>query len=147
MLGIADALSNAMSASTDVALILWNSDVIELMSLVLLRRNVSSGGIEPSEGIERISNFISSCSPAVIVFDLDPPYLRSASEVLYLVDHFPNYHFVMTCADRNLALKSAPRLSDYPLFQKPYGFDDVAETVHSMVIRGSSRPAAVSLAG
>ena len=146
MLVTADALSNAMNPNTDVALILWNPDVIDLMSFVLLRRNVTSCGIEPSEGAERISDFIRSCSPAVIVFDLDPPYTRSAAEALYLLDRFPDHSFVMTCADRGLALSSASWLSCHPLFQKPYPLDDIAQTVHSMVIRGGSKLATLPLA-
>src|SRR6516162_4270014 len=136
---MADALSNAMNASTDVALILWNPDVIDLMSFVLLRRNVRSRGIEPSEGPERVSDFIRSCSPAVVVLDLDPPYTRSAADALYLLDRFPNQPFVMTCADRMLALSKASWLSCHPLFQKPYQLDDIAQTVHSMVTRRASK--------
>jgi hypothetical protein len=142
----ADALSNAMNATTDVALILWNPDVIDLVSFVLLRRNVRSCGIEPSEGTERISDFIRSCSPAVVVFDLDPPYARSAADALYLLHRFPDHQFVMTCADRTLALSSASWLSCHPLFEKPYQLDDIAHTVHSMVIRGASKLSALPLA-
>jgi hypothetical protein len=136
-----------MNAGTDVALILWNSDVIDLMSFVLLRRNVRSCGIEPSEGTEKIVDFIESCGPAVIVFDLDPPYSRSAAEALYLLDRFPSHSFVITCADRCLAVSSASWLSDHPVFEKPYSLDDMAETVHSMVMQGSSKLAAAPLVG
>lgn len=135
-----------MNARTDVALILWNPDVIDLMSFVLLRRNVRSRGIEPSEGTERISDFIRSCSPAVVVFDLHPPYARSAADALYLLDRFPNHPFVMTCADRMLALRNASWLSCHPLYEKPYRTDDVAQTVHSMVIRRASKLATLPLA-
>lgn len=135
-----------MNGSTDVALILWNPDVIDLMSFVLLRRNVRSRGIEPAEGTERISDFIQSCSPAVVVFDLDPPYARSAAAALYLLDRFPNHPFVMTCADRMLALNSASWLSCHPLYEKPYPLDDLAKTVHSMVIRRASKLATLPLA-
>ena len=135
-----------MNANADVALILWNPDVIDVMSFALLRRNVVSRGIEPSEGTERISDFILSCSPAVVVLDLDPPYTRSAAEAEYLLDRFPNHPFVMTCADRMLALSKASWLSCHPLFEKPYRLDDVAQTVYSMVVRRASRLATLPLA-
>ena len=122
-----------MNTSTDVALILWNTDVIELVSFVLLRRNLKSCGLEPSEGRERIEDLILSCRPSVVIFDLDPPYDRSAAIVRDLSDRFRDCSFVMTCADSNLALKKAPWLSRYALFQKPYEIDEIANTVRSMV--------------
>jgi len=127
-----------MKASIDVALILWNPDVIQLMCYALFCRNVVSKGVEPSEGAERIAEWIVSCDPTVVVFDLDPPYSRSAAVVLHLIHRFPNRSFVMTCADRVLALKSAPWLCTYPLFQKPYETDQVAESVLSSMSRASS---------
>jgi hypothetical protein len=122
-----------MNTTTDVALILWNRDVIELVSFVLLRRDLRSRGLEPSEGLERIQDLILSCSPSVVIFDLDPPYDQSAAIALGLLDRFRDCSFVMTCADSNLALKKAPWLSRYALFQKPYEFDEIANTVRSMV--------------
>ncbi len=102
-----------MSTRIDVALILWNPDVIQLVSFVLLHRNLKSRGVEPSRGAEEIQDLIVSCSPTVVVFDLKPPYV--------------------TCADPALALKAAPWLSCYPIFQKPYEPDEIGETVGSMV--------------
>lgn len=134
-----------MSASIDVALVLWNPDIIELMSFVLLRRELRSDGMEPAEGRERISTFISSCTATVVLFDLAPPYKRSVEEALCLLDRFPNRSFVMTCADRRLALSCAPWLRHFPLFQKPYAMDEVAETVRSMVIHASRRLVTVPL--
>jgi hypothetical protein len=122
-----------MNINIDVALILWNTDVIELVSLVLLHRNLSSSGLEPSEGAERMEDLIVSCGPRVVVFDLDPPYVRSAGVALRLLDRFPGPSFVMTCADPTLALCNAPWLSGHPMFQKPYEIDVIADTVRSMV--------------
>jgi|SRR5262245_42468040 hypothetical protein len=132
---IADALSNAMNTHIDVALILWNPDVIQLVSLVLLQRNLKSCGAEPSEGVDAIEDLIVSCGPRVVVFDLAPPYDRSSGIVLNLLDRFPDRSFVMTCADKALALRKAPWLSEYPVFQKPYEMDDIANTVRFMVRR------------
>lgn len=134
-----------MSASIDVALILWNPDVIELMSFVLLRRDLRSGGIEPAEGRERIADFISSCTATVVLFDLAPPYKRSVEEALCLLDRFPNRSFIMTCADRRLALSCAPWLYHFPLFQKPYAMEEIAETARSMVLLASRRLMTVPL--
>ena len=134
-----------MNTTTDVALILWNTDVIDVVSFVLLRRNLRSRGLEPSEGRERIEDLILSCSPSVIIFDLDPPYDRSAAIVSDLLDRFRDCSFVMTCADSNLALKKAPWLSRYALFQKPYEIDEMANTVRSLVRRATGRVATLSV--
>jgi len=134
-----------MNTTTDVALILWNTDVIDVVSFVLLRRNLRSRGLEPSEGRERIEDLILSCSPSVVIFDLDPPYDRSAAIVSDLLDRFRDCSFVMTCADSNLALKKAPWLSRYALFQKPYEIDEIANTVRSLVRRAPGRVATLSV--
>jgi len=134
-----------MNTTTDVALILWNTDVIDVVSFVLLRRNLRSRGLEPSEGRERIEDLILSCSPSVVIFDLDPPYDRSAAIVSDLLDRFRDCSFVMTCADSNLALKKAPWLSRYALFQKPYEIDEMANTVRSLVRRAPGRVATLSV--
>jgi hypothetical protein len=124
-----------MYTRIDVALILWNPDVIQLVSVVLLQRNLKSCGVEPSDGAERIEDLIVSCRPAVVVFDLDPPYDRSAAVALSLQNRFPDCSFVMTCADSVLALKKAPWLARCPMFQKPYEMDEMANVVRSMVRR------------
>ena len=134
-----------MNTHTDVALILWNPDVIQLVSLVLLHRNLKSCGVEPSEGPDIIEDLIESCEPSVVVFDLDPPYERSASIVQQLRDRFPDRSFVMTCADPALALKKAPWLSRVPVFQKPYEVDEIANTVRSMVRRSTRSVVALSI--
>jgi hypothetical protein len=134
-----------MNTTTDVVLILWNRDVIDVVSFVLLHRDLKSRGLEPSEGRERIEDLILSCSPSVVIFDLDPPYDRSAAIALDLLDRFRDCSFVMTCADSNLALKKAPWLSGYALFQKPYEIDEMANTVRSMVRQSPRRVAAFSV--
>jgi hypothetical protein len=133
------------TTTIDVALILWNRDVIDLVSFVLLRRDLKSRGLEPSGGRERIEDFILSCSPRVVVFDLEPPYDRSAAVASHLLGRFRDCSFVMTCADSNLALKKAPWLSRYALFQKPYEVDEIANTVRSMVSRAPRRAATLSV--
>ncbi|PYS17624.1 MAG: hypothetical protein DMG11_34620 [Acidobacteria bacterium] len=88
-----------MNTRIDVALILWNPDVIQLVSFVLLHRNLRSRGVEPSRGAEEIQDLIASCGPTVVVFDLKPPYDESSSVVRSLLCRFPDRSFVMTCAD------------------------------------------------
>src|SRR5262245_35927928 len=113
------ALSSAMK-NINIALILWNTDVIDLMSFVLCQQKLTSRGVEPSQGEERIEELIASCNPSVVVFDLEPPYARSSAVLLHLVKRFPDRSFVLTCADPVLAVMSAPRLLGHPIFQKPY---------------------------
>ena len=139
-----EAPSNAMKRNIDVALVLWNTDVIELMSHVLCRRNLLSSGIEPSEGTERITAVIASSGAPVVVFDLEPPYARSAAVAKELLNRFPDRGFVMTCADPLLAVKSAPWLAMYSIFQKPYETDEIAATVCGMVHRSLRHAAACS---
>ncbi len=134
-----------MNTQVDVALILWNPDVIELVSFVLLRRNLKSCGVEPSKGAKAIEDFIASSGASVVVFDLDPPYDRSAAAVLRLLYRFPDPSFVMTCADRALALRKASWLSGHPVFQKPYDIDEIANTVRLMVRRFPSNVEALSV--
>jgi hypothetical protein len=119
--------------SINVALILWNADVIDLMSVVLSEWKLRSRGVEPSQGARRIEQLIASTDPSVVVFDLEPPYAQSAAVVLKLIARFPGKSFVLTCADPILALIKAPALLGRPFFQKPYEPDALAKTVASMV--------------
>jgi len=143
----ADALSNAMNSRIDVALFLWNPDVIELLSLVLLQRNLVSRGVEPSEGRQKIQRLIASWHPNVVVFDLDPPYDRSSAIARHLLDPFPDCSLVITCADSALALKKASWLSGQRLFEKPYEMDDLANTVGSIIRRAPREFATASMGG
>jgi DNA-binding NarL/FixJ family response regulator len=127
--------------TTNIALILWNTDVIDLMSLVLLQWKLTSRGVEPSQGEEAIEQWIASYNPKVVVFDLDPPYARSGAVVSNLIRRFPEQSFVLTCADPILALVKAPALFAHPIFQKPYEPDELAKTVASLVPRVSDRDA------
>jgi DNA-binding NtrC family response regulator len=133
-----------MNTHIDVALFLWNPDVIELMSVALRERNLKSRGVEPSEGEDKIEDLILSWDPNVVVFDLDPPYDRSAAIARHLHERFPDCSFVITCADSARALKKAPWLSRYRLFEKPYGMEDLANSVRSMVRRAPKTFVAVS---
>lgn len=123
-----------MNAGIDVALILWNQDVIDVLSFALRHRNLSSDGIQPDEGTERITDFIELCGAAVVILDLAPPYEDSAATALLLADRFQNCSFIMTCADRALALNAVPWLEGYPIFQKPYELDEIVETVHAIFL-------------
>ena len=134
-----------MKQSVDVALILWNRDVIDLVAWVLSQHQLTSRGIEPSEGTERMENFIFSCSPTVVVMDLEPPYHRSGVAAMYLQRRFPEHSFVMTCADSALARKNAPWVSCFPIFQKPYAIDEIGNTLDSMVRRASKNIAMASI--
>ena len=94
---------------------------------------------------DRIGDFIASHTPAVVVYDLEPPYGLSAARFLSLLDRFSECSFVITCADRALALHSAPWLSAVPVFQKPYVLDEIADSVYSRVTRISLKLAPVYL--
>jgi hypothetical protein len=129
----------------NVALILWNADVIDLMSLVLSQWKLRSRGVEPSQGERRIEKLIASTDPSVVVFDLEPPYARSAAVVLNLTRRFPGKSFVLTCADPILALMKAPALLGRPIFQKPYEPDELAKTVVSMAGSMAENTAALAV--
>jgi hypothetical protein len=120
-------------------LILWNTDVIQLVSLILCQRNLQSLGVEPSQGVQKIEELIEYCSPSVVVFDLEPPYSRSSAVVLNLLGRFPDPGFVFTCADPPRALKDAPWLSQFPMLQKPYTPDQIGEIVTSMKTHASNQ--------
>jgi hypothetical protein len=129
-----------MDTHIDVALILWNPDVIHLMSIVLWHRQVSSSGVEPSER-EKVKALIESGKPSVVVFDLDPPYQRSAAVLSDLMARYSGSSFILTCADPALAVKFVPWLSSYQVFQKPYGIDELGSAIGAVV-----HPAVESLA-
>jgi len=122
-----------MAATIDVALILWNTDVIHLVSLFLRDRNLTSKGMEPSNGVHKVEEMIGCFSPSVVVFDLYPPYSKSTTVLMYLQTRFPASEFVITCADPMLVLKAAPWLTCCPMFQKPYEMSTLSDTVNSMV--------------
>ena len=134
-----------MKTRTDVVLILWNSDVIDLLSWVLRDRNLTSCGIEPREGVDKMEDLIVSCSPSVVVFDLEPPYDRSAAVAMHLMDRFAHVAFVMTCADSAYAVKRVPWLSGHPLFQKPYEMDAIVNVVQSMTNTAPKNAVALSV--
>jgi len=124
-----------MDIRIDAALILWNTDVIELVSLILRRRNVRVCGIEPND-VAKV-RLLLSLNPTVVVFDLDPPYKRSAAVVGDLLVRFPGRAFIFTCADPLLAINAAPWLSAYPVLQKPYDLNEMVETVRLLVTQAS----------
>jgi hypothetical protein len=121
-----------MDTHFDVALILWNPDVIQLLSMVLRLRHLSSSGVEPYDR-ENVQKLIESGKPSVVVFDLDPPYQRSAAVLSDLMTRFSGCSFIMTCADPPLALKFVPWLSTYRVFQKPYPIDELGNAIDAGV--------------
>jgi len=119
----------------DVALILSNPDVIDLVTLVLQHRNLRAGGLEPSHDIAPIEELIVTSNPSVVVFDLSPPYKNSTAVVRALLNRFPDRAFVFTCADPVLAIRAARWLSWHPVLQKPYDPDEIVGIVSSLVRR------------
>ena len=124
-----------MSVQIDVALILWNRDVIQWVSFLLLLQNLQCCGMEPSDGPQKMEELIASRGPSVVVFDLAPPYQHSAAVFLRLLDRFPDRAFVITCADPIFARKVAPWLSCHLTLQKPYEPDLIEKIVVSKVSR------------
>ena len=121
-----------MTQKADVVLFVWSLDVTELISLALQDCHLTAAGLEPAEEIDRMEEFIDSCEPSVVVFDLAPPYRTSAKTATLLLSRFPDLPFVFTCADRQLAQKHVPWLSCRPIFQKPYDICAVAELLASL---------------
>jgi hypothetical protein len=130
---------SAMHTQVDVALILWNQDVIDWVSLVLLERKLRSHGVEPSAELQTIEHLIGSCRPYVVVFDIAPPYTQSTAVLLRLLNRFPDRAFVVTCADPVLAVLAAPWLSVRVVLQTPYEPDVIVRTVVSMASRAPQR--------
>jgi hypothetical protein len=122
-----------MNTQIDVALILCNPDVIELVSLALFQSDLTACGVEPYEGVERIEDLIAFWDPNVVIYDLNPPYERSAAVALHLLDRFPDCSFIMTCADHRLAVKRAPWLRGQRVFQKPYELSEIAAAVRAKI--------------
>lgn len=130
-----------MKTYADVALIVWNPDVIQLLTYVLKTRDLQCVGAEPSEGADQIEQLIASSSPAVVVFDLDPPYTRSGNVLMRMLRRFDASSFVITCADPILVLRNAPDLARYPLFQKPYALDKIGSTIQTLARESLNVPA------
>jgi ActR/RegA family two-component response regulator len=134
-----------MDIQVDVALIVWNPDVIEMISCVLLARNLTARGMEPSEGTDRVERLIESSHPSVVVFDLAPPYDKSAEVVQHLASRFTDSGFVITCADPALATRAAPWVRRYPILQKPYAIEEIGRVIGSVAeafpLRGCRRAA------
>jgi DNA-binding NarL/FixJ family response regulator len=127
-----------MNTHADVALILWNPDVIEWVSLILRQENLRSCGMEPSDKLQDMEGLIASCSPSVVVLDLSPPYADSAQIFLRLLERFPDRSFVLTCADPILAVRAARWLSCHLMLQKPYEPDVICKIIVSLRSRVSS---------
>lgn len=104
----------------DVALILWNADVIDWVSLVLQQDRLTCCGIEPRGGAPHLERWIASHYPRLVMLDLAPPYVESTRIFRRLLDSFPDLLFVLTCADPYFAIKAGPWVCDYPTLQKPY---------------------------
>ena len=119
----------------DIALILWNPDVIEWVSIVLRQENLKCCGMEPSAGPQKIEELITACGSRVVMLDLAPPYEQSADILLRLLERFPGRLFVLSCADPMLAMKAAPWLSAHVLLQKPYELEVIRKVLVSMVSR------------
>src|SRR5215467_1776404 len=131
------APSTAMGIQVDVALILWNPDVIQWVSYVLLQQNLRCCGMEPSVGAEKMEEMIASRHPSVVLLDLAPPYQHSAAIFLRILDRFPDRTFVITYADPIFARKVAPWLSCHLTLQKPYEADVIEKIVVSRVRRAA----------
>ncbi len=120
-----------MISQADVALILWNTDVIDWVSFILLQQNLKCCGIEPSAGVGNIEALIASQAPQVIMFDLAPPYIESAKMFLGVVARFPDPLYVVTSADPVLALRAAPWLSHLTIVQKPFDAEVISKVLGS----------------
>jgi len=118
-----------MKAQIDVALVLWNPDVITVVSMALLQRGLHAAGLEPQEDTATIEELIRSTGSHVVVFDLAPPYSKSGAVAIHLMRSFPSRAFVFTCADPEVALKAQPWLASYRIFRKPYDVLEMAESI------------------
>ena len=124
-----------MNTYIDVALILWNPDVIQMASFVLEQRCLKAKGLEPYYRIQNIEHWIACCDPTVVVFDLRPPYYMSVRVARRLLERFPDRSFVFTIADPQLAINIAPWLLCHPILRKPYCPERMGRIVEELVSR------------
>src|SRR5262245_5456012 len=121
-----------MSAQTDVALILWNPDVIQWVSFILLQQNLKCCGIEPSAGPQKMEEMIASHRPSVVVFSLAPPLKPSGARPWCLLVRFLAWASATPCAHPTSARKAARWRPYCSTLQKSYEGDVI-------VTRGGSK--------
>jgi hypothetical protein len=116
----------------DVALILCNPDVIDLVAYLLARRNMTYVGLDPWAGVGSMQKLILLHRPACVVMDLIPDYRSSGQYALRLMKLYPESKFMFTAADPQLALARLPWLNGYATFQKPFDPILMADLITSM---------------
>jgi hypothetical protein len=116
----------------DVALILCNPDVIDLVAYLLVRRNMTYVGLDPWAGIDSMQRLILRHRPACVVLDLIPDYRSSGQYALRLMKLYPESKFIFTAADPQVALARLPWLKGYATFQKPFDPILLADLITSM---------------
>jgi DNA-binding NtrC family response regulator len=116
----------------DVALILCNPDVIDLVAYLLARRNMTYVGLDPWAGIDSMQRLILRQRPACVVLDLIPDYRSSGQYALRLMKLYPESKFIFTAADPQVALARLPWLKGYATFQKPFDPILLADLITSM---------------
>ena len=129
----------------DVALILCNPDVIDLVAYLLARRNMTYVGLNVGRRELDARTRFSVHRPACVVMDLIPDYRSSGQYALKLMKLHPEAKFIFTAADPQLALTRLPWLKGYATFQKPFDPILLADLITSMSHRRAKGPAAVRL--
>ena len=126
----------------DVALILCNPDVIDLVGYLLARRNMTYVGLDPWAGVSSMQGLVSMHRPACVVMDLIPDYRSSGQYALKLMKLHPESKFIFTAADPQLALARLPWLKGYATFQKPFDPILLTDLIASMSHRRAKAAAA-----
>ena len=118
-----------------IAILNSNDDVVELLRMVLEQKGmiVVSAHLDAiRRGEQSLVDFVAEHDPAVIVYDLVPPYDRSWRflEHLRQVPHMQRRTFVITSTNAQRAkeiIGSAAHVHE--IVGKPYDIDDIVSAV------------------
>lgn len=124
-----------MSAPVTVAVLNCNDDVVEMLRFALEHAGlvvVSAHVDEIRRAETSLADFIEEHDPAVIIYDLVPPYDRSWRflEHLRYVPHMNGRKFVITSTNPARAIElSGTSTHVYEILGKPYDIDAIVQAV------------------
>jgi DNA-binding NarL/FixJ family response regulator len=134
-----------MSSAPVVAIFNSNDDVVEMLRLALERAGlvVVSGHIDAiRRGEQRLSDFVEEHDPAVILYDLVPPYDRSWRFLEHLRDvpSMRGRRFVITSTNAQRATEIIGDAAHVlEIVGKPYDIDAIVKTVQAAARGGRNR--------
>jgi DNA-binding NtrC family response regulator len=124
---------------TTVAVLNSNEDVVEMLRVALEGagfNTVSAHVPEIKRGREDFIAFLEQHDPAVIVYDIAPPYRENWIFLKLVLNTEASKHrkFVITTANRDLLLQAAGQeIAVFELSEKPYSLNSIVEAVQRNV--------------